>query len=222
MSFGSSGGQPTQRSPTIEEDIMAALVVNMFTSLDGVLQGPGATDEDREGRFQYGGWQAPYFDEESGKVIGEHFAGLEALLLGRKTYEIFAAYWPTQPASDPIAARLNGAPKYVASRTLQAVGWANSQLIQGDVPEAVARLKGEFGRVDVIGSGDLVQTLLRNELVDRLYLWVYPLLLGSGKRLFGEGTVPTALRLVESASFPKGAVQLIYERAGKPTFASMA
>ena len=200
---------------------MGALVVNMFTSLDGVLQGPGATDEDREAGFEYGGWQAPYFDEESGKVITDHIAGLEALLLGRKTYEIFASYWPQQPATDPIAARLNGAPKYVASRTLEAVGWANSTLLEGDVPEAVARLKGQFGRVDVIGSGNLVQTLLRNDLVDRLNLWVYPVLLGSGKQLFAEGTVPTALRLVESRSFPKGAVLLSYERAGKPTFGSM-
>lgn len=201
---------------------MGELVVNMFTSLDGVLQGPGAPEEDREGGFEYGGWQAPYFDEESGKVITDHIAGLEALLLGRKTYEIFAAYWPQQPAENPIAARLNGAPKLVASRTLDTVGWTNSRLIEGDVAEAVAQLKGEFGRMDVIGSGDLVQTLLRNDLVDRLNLWVFPLLLGSGKRLFAEGTVPTALRLVESATFSMGAVHLIYERAGKPTFGSMA
>jgi dihydrofolate reductase len=147
---------------------------------------------------------------------------LETLLLGRKTYEIFAAYWPRQPAENPIADRLNSAPKYVASRTLDTVGWANSTLIQGDVAEAVARVKGEFGRVDVIGSGNLVQTLLRNDLVDRLNLWVYPVLLGSGKRLFAEGTVPTALRLVESATFPKGAVHLTYERSGKPTYGSMA
>ena len=201
---------------------MGALVVTMFTSLDGVLQGPGAPEEDRAGGFEYGGWQAPYVDQESGKVISDHIAGLEALLLGRKTYEIFAAYWPQQPAENPIAARLNGAPKYVASQTLDTLGWANSQLIQGEVAQAVKRLTGEFGRVDVIGSGDLVQTLLGNELVDRLNLWVYPVLLGSGKRLFAEGTVPTALRLVESATFPNGAVHLIYERAGKPTFGSMA
>lgn len=201
---------------------MGELVVNMFMSLDGVLQAPGGSEEDREEGFQYGGWQAPYFDEESGKAIGDHIAGMEALLLGRKTYEIFAGYWPNQPAEDPIATRLNAAPKYVASRTLDTVGWANSTLLQGDAAEAVTRLKGEFGRVDVIGSGNLVQTLLRNDLVDRLNLWVYPLLLGTGKRLFAEGTVPTALRLVESVSFPKGAVQLIYERAGKPTFADIA
>jgi dihydrofolate reductase len=201
---------------------MGALVVNMFTSLDGVLQGPGAPEEDREGGFEYGGWQAPYVDEASGKVIGDHIAGVEALLLGRKTYEVFAAYWPGQPAENPIAARLNGAPKYVASRTLDTLAWTRSTLLQGDVAEAVAQLKGEFGRVDVIGSGNLVQTLLRSELMDRLNLWVFPVLLGSGKRLFAEGTVPAALRLVESATFPNGAVHLIYERAGKPTFGTMA
>ena len=201
---------------------MGALVVNMFTSLDGVLQGPGAPEEDRAGGFEYGGWQVPYLDEESGKVIGDNIAGLEALLLGRTTYEIFAAYWPDQPAENPIAGRLNSVPKYVASRTLDTVRWSNSKLLQGDVAGAVARLKGEFGRVDTIGSGDLVQTLLRSDLVDRLDLWVFPVLLGSGKRLFAEGTVPTALRLVDSAAFPTGAVHLIYERAGKPTFGSMA
>jgi dihydrofolate reductase len=201
---------------------MGELVVNMFTSLDGVLQAPGAPDEDRDGGFEYGGWQAPYFDEESGKVIGENIAGLEALLLGRKTYEIFAAYWPGQPAENPIATRLNSAPKYVASRTLDAAGWTNSTLLQGDVAEAVARVTARFGRVDVIGSGNLVQTLMRNDLVDRLNLWMFPVLLGSGKRLFAEGTAPAALRLVESATFPKGSVHLIYERAGKPTFGSMA
>jgi len=201
---------------------MGELIVNMFMSLDGVLQGPGAPDEDREGGFEYGGWQAPFFDEESGKVITGHIAGLEALLLGRKTYEIFAAYWPEQSAENPIAARLNGAPKYVASRMLDTVVWTNSKLLPGDTAEAVARVKAQFGRVDVIGSGNLVQTLLRNDLVDRLNLWVFPVLLGCGKRLFAEGTVPAALRLVESATFPKGAVHLTYERAGQPAFGSMA
>jgi dihydrofolate reductase len=205
-----------------EEDAMGELMVSMFVSLDGVIQGPGAPDEDREGGFEHGGWQAPYFDEESGKVITGHIARLEALLLGRKTYEIFAAYWPQAAAEDPIAARLNSAPKYVASRTLDTVEWNNSKLIEGDVADAVARLKREHGQIDVIGSGNLVQTLLRHDLVDRLNVWVYPVLLGSGKRLFADGTVPTALRLVESATFPKGAVLLAYQRTGKPTYGSMA
>jgi dihydrofolate reductase len=197
-------------------------MVNMFVSLDGVIQGPGLPDEDREGGFEHGGWQAPYFDEESGKVITEHTARLEALLLGRKTYELFAAYWPQAAGEDPIAARLNSAPKYVASRTLDTVEWNNSKLIEGDVADAVARLKRDHGQIDVIGSGNLVQTLLRHDLVDRLNVWIYPVLLGSGKRLFADGTVPTALRLVESATFPKGAVLLAYQRTGKPTYGSMA
>ncbi len=201
---------------------MRKLVVGTFVTLDGVMQAPGGPNEDREGGFQHGGWLVPYFDEKLGEIMTDWATRAGAFLLGRKTYEIFAAYWPQQPAENPIAARLNGAPKYVASRTLDTVGWTNSKLIQGDVAEAVAQLKGEFGRVDVIGSGNLVQTLLRNDLVDRLNLWVYPVLLGSGKRLFAEGTVPTALRLVESATFSKGAVHLTYERAGKPTFGSMA
>jgi dihydrofolate reductase len=200
---------------------MGNLVVNMFTTLDGVQQAPGAPDEDLEGGFELGGWQAPYADEESGKVITDNIATLEALLLGRRTYEIFAGYWPRQSAENPIAARLNAAPKYVVSRTLDSVEWNNSELIKGDVADAIGRLKKEFGRIDVIGSGNVVQTLLREELVDRLDLWVYPVLLGSGKRLFAEGTVPTALRLVESNTFPKGAVHLTYERAGKPTFGIM-
>jgi dihydrofolate reductase len=220
--FRAAGWSTNSEIAAIEEDVMGELVVNMFTSLDGVLQAPGGPDEDREEGYKYGGWQAPYFEEDSGKAIGDHMAGMEALLLGRKTYEIFAGYWPNQGAENPIAAKMNETPKYVASRTLETVGWANSELLQGDVAEAVARVKGQFGRVDVIGSGNLVQTLLRNDLVDRLTLWVYPVLLGSGKRLFAEGTVPTALRLVESATFPKGVVLLAYERAGKPTFGSMA
>jgi dihydrofolate reductase len=201
---------------------MGELVVNMFASLDGVIQGPGGPDEDREGGFEQGGWQAPYFDEESGNAITAQIMRMEALLLGRKTYEIFAAYWPKAAAGDPIGGRLNSAPKYVASRTLQSVEWNNSRLIEGDVAEAVARLKGDHGRIDVIGSGNLVQTLLRHDLVDRLNLWVHPVLLGSGKRLFADGTVPTALRLVDSATFPKGVVLLTYQRAGRPTYGSMA
>ena len=201
---------------------MGELMVNMFVSLDGVIQGPGLPDEDREGGFEHGGWQAPYLDEESGKGITEHTARLEALLLGRKTYELFAAYWPQAAGEDPIAARLNSAPKYVASRTLDTVEWNNSKLIEGDVADAVARLKRDHGQIDVIGSGNLVQTLLRHDLVDRLNVWIYPVLLGSGKRLFADGTVPTALRLVESATFPKGAVLLAYQRTGKPTYGSMA
>jgi dihydrofolate reductase len=201
---------------------MGKLVVNTFTSLDGVIQSPGMPEEDRDGGFDKGGWQVPYFDQESGQVMGEAMAAFDALLLGRKTYEIFASFWPHAPADDPNAARLNEAPKYVASRTLDTVEWNNSTLLNGDIADEVARLKEEYNEVHTSGSGNLVQSLMRYELVDQYNLWVYPLLLGSGKRLFGEGTVPTALRLVGSRTFSNGALLLSYEPKGKPAYGTTA
>jgi dihydrofolate reductase len=202
--------------------IMGRLVVNTFTSLDGVIQGPGMPEEDREGGFDQGGWQVPYFDQESGQVMSEAIATFGALLLGRKTYEIFAGYWPYAPADDPIAARLNEAPKYVASRTLEAVAWHNSTLLKGDIADEVARLKEAYEEIHTSGSGNLVQGLMKDDLVDQYNVWVYPVLLGSGKRLFAEGTMPTALRLVESRTFGNGAVLLSYEPTGKPEYGSTA
>jgi len=201
---------------------MGKLIVNTFTSLDGVMQAPGMPEEDREGGFDQGGWQVPYFDEESGQVMTEAITGFDALLLGRKTYEIFAGYWPYAPADDPIAVRLNEAPKYVASRTLDALGWNNSTLLKGDIADEVARLTEAYDEIHTSGSGNLVQSLMKNELVDQYNVWVYPVLLGGGKRLFGEGTIPTALRLVESRAFGNGAVLLTYEPAGKPEYGSTA
>jgi dihydrofolate reductase len=201
---------------------MGKLVVNTFTSLDGVMQAPGMPEEDREGGFDHGGWQVPYFDEESGEVMTETLAAFDAMLLGRKTYEIFAGYWPYAPADDPIAARLNEAPKYVASRTLDSVGWKNSTLLKDDLAGEVARLKGQHNEIHTSGSGDLVQSLMQQGLVDQYNLWVYPVLLGSGKRLFGDGTVPTALRLIASRTFGNGAVLLSYEPTGKPEYGTTA
>jgi dihydrofolate reductase len=201
---------------------MGKLIVNTFTSLDGVMQAPGMPEEDREGGFDQGGWQVPYFDEESGQVMTEAITGFDALLLGRKTYEIFAGYWPYAPADDPIAVRLNEAPKYVASRTLDALGWNNSTLLKGDIADEVARLTEAYDEIHTSGSGNLVQSLMKNELVDQYNVWVYPVLLGGGKRLFGEGTIPTALRLVESRAFGNGAVLLTYEPTGKPEYGSTA
>ena len=201
---------------------MGKLIVNTFTSLDGVMQAPGMPEEDREGGFDQGGWQVPYFDEESGQVMTEAITGFDALLLGRKTYEIFAGYWPYAPADDPIATRLNEAPKYVASRTLDALGWNNSTLLKGDIADEVARLTEAYDEIHTSGSGNLVQSLMKNELVDQYNVWVYPVLLGGGKRLFGEGTIPTALRLVESRAFGNGAVLLTYETTGKPEYGSTA
>jgi dihydrofolate reductase len=201
---------------------MGDLVVHMFVTLDGVMQAPGEPEEDMEGGFRHGGWQAPYFDKESGRLIAEHYGAMDALLLGRKTYEIFAPYWSQAPADNPFTKLLNEVPKYVASRSLDRVDWNNSTLLRGDVGDEVARLKGEYGQVHVAGSGDLLQTLFARALVDRINLWVYPVVLGTGKRLFAEGATPAAHRLVESQSFPGGAVLLVYQRAGTPTYGNMA
>jgi dihydrofolate reductase len=147
---------------------MGRLVVDMFVTLDGVMQAPGDTSEDREEGFTHGGWQAPYFDDESGQVITEQMQTVDALLLGRKTYQLFASFWPKAPADDPIAGHLNKVRKYVASRTLKTVEWNNSRLIEGDVADGVKRIKQDHDEIHVIGSGNLVQTLLREELIDRL------------------------------------------------------
>jgi dihydrofolate reductase len=195
-------------------------MVTEFLTLDGVMQAPGGPDEDTESGFKHGGWQAPLIDEESGTIITRGIQRMDALLLGRKTYDIFAAYWPK--ATGDIADKLNGVPKFVASRSRRKLEWNNSTLIQGDLPKQVASIKKTHDEVHVIGSGDLAQTLLRNDLVDRLSLWVYPLTLGTGKRLFGEGTVPTSLRLASSRAFPKGAVHLEYDRVGKPKYGDMS
>lgn len=201
---------------------MGKLVVHMFTTLDGVVQAPGGLDEDREGGFGYGGWQAPYVDAESGQLIAADYARLDALLLGRKTYEIFAPYWQQAPASNPFTKLLNEKPKYVASRTLTSVEWNNTKLLDADVTTSVPLLKERYAEVHVAGSADLVQTLLRHELIDRMNIWQFPVLLGKGKRFFGDGTIPTALQLLESRTFSSGTVLLRYKPAGKPSFGNMA
>src|SRR5256886_4089734 len=195
---------------------MGQLSLHDALPIYGVMQAPGGPEEDTEGGFKHGGWQAPLLDEESLSLITRDSGRMDALLLGRKTYDIFAAYWPKTTTNKEIADKLNKAPKYGASRSRRKLGWNNSTLIQGDVSKEVARIKQKHGEVHVIGSGNLVQTLLRLDLVDRFSVWVYPLLLGTGKRLFGEGTVPAGLRLTSSQAFPKGAIHLAYERAGKP------
>ena len=195
---------------------MGKLEVDLFITLDGVYQAPGGPDEDREGGFAFGGWQAPYIDEESGVVIGAGIERLDALLLGRKTYDIFAGYWPDRGEDDPIAGRFNAVPKFVASRTLTDPSWKGTTVLS-DVATEVRALKDRFDEIHVIGSGDLVRTLLAADLVDRLNLYLYPITFGSGKRLFDRGTVPAAFALVQQPiAFPKGAVSLVYERAGEP------
>ena len=202
---------------------MPKLIVNAFLTLDGVMQAPGGPDEDREGGFEHGGWQFPYTDDVTGKLVTDGLVDAGGFLLGRKTYEIFSRYWPkiTDP-DNPIAVALNSRPKYVASRTLERVTWNNSRLIQGDLVAELQKLREQPGTgVHTWGSTDLLQTLLKHDLVDELRTSVYPVLLGTGKRLFGDGTRPAALKLVESVTADKGSVYLRYQRAGKPTYGTM-
>ena len=192
---------------------MGLIHIDLFTTLDGVAQAPGGPEEDTEGGFAFGGWQAPLIDDVVGQQVGEGMAGLDALLLGRKTYDIFAAYWPHQEDNldSEIAKLFNGVPKYVASRGRPTLDWAGSSLLGPDVAGAVRALRDRHEHVHVIGSLDLVQTLLAQQLFDRLTLWVYPIVLGGGKKVFTDGAVPTNLELVEPAvTSPKGAVMLRY------------
>jgi dihydrofolate reductase len=190
---------------------MRKLIVNTFMSLDGVMQSPGGPHEDPTGGFKQGGWGVNYFDDEMMARMAE--SAPYELLLGRGTYEIFAAHWPYDEG--PIADQLNGTRKYVASRTLDRVDWDNSTLIDGDVADYVRSLKEEDGpEIQVHGSPGLIQTLLEHDLIDELRLWIFPLVLGDGKRLFGDGTVPGALKLVDSAVSKTGVTINVYEPAG--------
>ncbi len=196
---------------------MKKLVVGTFLTLDGVMQAPGDPQEDTEGGFKHGGWQMPYFDADAGKIISESIAATDTLLLGRVTYQIFAAYWPSAPGDDPIARKLNSVPKYVVSTTLDKVEWNNSTLIKGNVAEEVAKLKQQpgSGTLSVTGSGKLAQTLMQQNLVDEYSLWVHPLVLGSGKQLFEAGGVPLNLKLVDAKTTGSGIVILTYQPAKK-------
>ena len=195
---------------------MRKLVVGAFTTLDGVMQAPGGPNEDRDGGFEHGGWLVPYFDAKFGDIMTDWTKRAGAFLLGRRTYEIFADSWPksTDPA-DEIAMALNTRPKFVASRTLDKVNWHNSILLKGDVAQEIAKLKAqEGGEIQVHGSSNLLQTLLKDDLVDTLRIWQFPVVVGSGKRLFEEGTIPRAFRLVDTQLNTTGAVLHVYERAG--------
>jgi len=192
------------------------LTLHTFLTLDGVMQAPGGPEEDTSGGFRYGGWTVPHSDDVSGKMLLEQMADADAFLLGRKTYDIFAGYWPEQSADDPTAAKLNGVPKLVASHTLTDPSWADTAVIT-DVANEVRAAKERFDEIHTIGSGDLVDSLLAANLVDRLNLYVYPLTLGTGKRLFGTATIPAAFSLVQQPiTFPKGAIALVYEHTGEP------
>jgi dihydrofolate reductase len=193
---------------------MGTIQVDLFTTLDGVAQAPGGPEEDPEGGFPFGGWQAPLLDDEVGEQVGAGIEELDALLLGRKTYDIFAAYWPHQEEGidNEIARRFNQVPKYVASRGTPALDWAHSTQLGPDLAAAVGEVRDRHEHTHVIGSLDLVQSLLAERLLDRLTLWVYPIVLGTGKKVFEDGAVPSNLRLAEPATTsPKGVVTLRYE-----------
>ena len=199
---------------------MSSIVVQTFMTLDGVAQAPGGADEDREGGFEYGGWQQRYDEEGDDDVIAEWESRTEALLLGRKTYEIFAGSWGVwdenaEGFQGELTRRYNRIPKYVASRTLTEVNWKNSQLLGPDVPAAVAKLRAEpGGEIRVWGSTQLIRTLAEHDLVDEYRILLYPLVLGTGQKLFSEGFPFTSLALVESRAMPSGVVVNTYRRAG--------
>lgn len=212
---------------------MRKIIAAAFVSLDGVMQAPGGPEEDPTGDFEHGGWLAPHFDETVGAAIGEIFERPFDLLLGRKTYDIFAAHWPYVP-TDPeaenydegeaaIAGRFNEVTKYVASRSRPQLDWQNSQLLGPDVPAALHALRRQDGP-DLLtqGSSDLLQTLFAEDLIDELRLLIFPVVLGKGKRMFGDGTRPAGFRLVKSAVSPSGVLIAAYERAGKVETGSFA
>jgi len=199
------------------------LVVGTFLSVDGVMQGPGGPDEDREGGFEHGGWSVAYWDDVMGQIIVESTNRADGLLLGRKTYEILAAHWPHIGDDDPVASKLNSVPKYVASTTLETVEWNNTTLLRGDIADEVAKLKEQPGpELQVTGSGQLIQTLMEHDLVDEYRLWNFPVLVGSGKRLFADGTIPSGLKLADTKTSTTGVVINTYERAGKLEYGSFA
>jgi dihydrofolate reductase len=201
---------------------MRRLIVSTFLTLDGVMQAPGAPQEDVEGGFAYGGWSVNFWDDLMGQVMTEAMSVPFDLVLGRRTYDIFAAYWPN--ASEQAGAKpLNDATKYVASRGRPALTWDPSVLIDGDTAEGVAKLKQEDGpELQVHGSGKLVQTLMRHELVDEYRLWVFPVVIGSGKRLFADGAIPGSLRLLDTKVSTTGVVIGTYEPAGELVTGSFA
>jgi dihydrofolate reductase len=201
---------------------MRKLAISTFLTLDGVMQAPGGPEEDPTGGFTHGGWSANYWDDAMGRHMTEALSKPFDLLLGRRTYEIFAAHWP-YVTDDPAADQLNSATKHVASRTLDKVEWSNSTLIKGDVAEYVASLKeGSGPEIQVHGSGDLIQTLLKHDLVDEYRLLIFPLLVGSGKRIFADGTIPAGLKLVDSKTSTTGVLMATYEPAGEIPYGSFA
>jgi dihydrofolate reductase len=200
---------------------MRELIVSTFMTLDGVMQAPGGPEEDRSGGFEHGGWSAGYWNEELERTMGESMSRPFDLVLGRKTYEIFAAHWPN--IEDAENEPLNQATKHVASTTLEELEWQNSKLIEGDVPEGIRALKGEDGpELQVHGSANLIQTLLEHRLVDEFRLIIYPLVLGTGRRLFDGGTVPEGLEMAKSQVLSNGVIVATYRSGAEIKYGSFA
>ena len=196
---------------------MRKLVILSFMTLDGVMQAPGGSKEDTSEGFKYGGWSFPFFDEFMGNEMGIQMGHPYDLLLGRKTYEIFAAYWPfADTEKEPVAADINNARKYVVTRSLERTDWNNSYIIKGDVHEAIKKLKDEDGpEIQVAGSSNLIQTLWKNNIVDELWLKIFPVAVGNGKRLFADGTFAGSFELFESRTSPSGVILANYRRTGE-------
>src|SRR5574340_804708 len=193
---------------------MRKLIVSTFLTLDGVMQAPGGPEEDPSGGFKYGGWSVNYWDDKMNQVMAELTAVPSDLVLGRKTYDIFAGYWPQ--STEPGADDLNNARKYVASRTLKEVTWQNSTLLKGDAAQAIKQLKEQNGpELLVYGSGDLIQSLLSHNLIDVYQLWIFPVTLGMGKRLFENGTLPGGLKLIDAKTSSTGVIMATYTPGGE-------
>jgi dihydrofolate reductase len=201
---------------------MRKLIVGTFLTLDGVMQAPGGPEEDDSDGFTLGGWSVNYWDDKMAQVMGESMSSRFDLLLGRKTYDIFAAHWPNAP-EEAGGKPLNDATKYVVSRSHPKLEWGEAVLIEGDAAEGIGALKsGDGPELQVHGSGNLIQTLMRHNLVDEYRLWVFPVVIGSGKRLFSDGTIPAGLKLVDSTVSTTGVVIGIYEPAGEIVTGSFA
>jgi dihydrofolate reductase len=199
----------------------AKLIVTMFVSLDGVQQSPGGPGEDDSGGFAHGGWLAPHVDEGFGRIMGGELERADGMLLGRKSYDILSAYWPTAPEEEG-AAVLNSMRKYVASRSLDKAEWNNTEVLKGEAAQTVAELKKNTnGTIITQGSANLIQSLQHAELVDEYHLLVFPVVIGTGKRLFPEGTAAAGLKLISSEATEAGVVYSTYEWTGKPVYGSV-
>ncbi|MBB5642555.1 dihydrofolate reductase family protein [Cryobacterium roopkundense] len=203
---------------------MSILTITTFLSIDGIMQAPGGPDEDRSNGFDRGGWQVPFADDEGFGWVAEWFSQADCFLLGRKTYDIFANYWPrVTDAHHPVAGPLNALPKYVASSKLQDPLWQNTTVLRGKVVDQIRELKRRPGReIQVHGSGDLAQTLIEHDLIDEYRMWVYPVMLGAGKRLFPTHPLTKSLRLVETRITGTGVAVHVYRPAGAFTTGSFA